>query len=96
MAQTTTIDTPQWRAFIALQHEQQQQYWRRAVSRHEKMTHLVTGLTYDGNRNLCHSSRRRRQGELPFYPLHCAASQGIVAAGRMILERRSGSWTQQV
>ncbi|CAN0104547.1 unnamed protein product [Scytosiphon promiscuus] len=94
MDQATIMDTPQWRAFIAEQHEQQQRSWRRAVSRHAKMIDLVAGLPNDGNESRRHISRQRCQDELPFYPLHCAASQGMVDAGQMILAGCSG-WNQQ-
>lgn len=64
------------------------------MARHAKITNLVMGLADDGNINLRHNYRQ--QHEPPFSPLHCAASQGMVAAGRMVLAGCNSSWNQQV
>lgn len=96
------VDSPEWRAAAGLpqpsqtfqdeQQEKRRHSWARAASRHAKLAGVVAGVAEENGGGQQH----QHPGQpLPFHPLHCAASQGMITAGRLLLQRCSSSNNNQ-
>lgn len=101
------LDTPTWRDAAGLaQHspfppshddlkkEQQYRSWLRAASKHLRILEAVRGVA-EANENSAFPAQFDPL-QLPFHPLHCAASQGMTRAGKLLLQRCSGNGNNQV
>lgn len=101
------LDTPTWRDAAGLaQHspfppshddlkkEQQYRSWLRAVSKHLRILEAVRGVA-EANENSAFPAQFDPL-QLPFHPIHCAASQGMTRAGKLLLQRCSGNGNNQV
>lgn len=93
----------EWRAATGLprqpsssSHDEQEEKlprcWLRAASKHLKILEVVLGVAEVNEKNGAPDDPRR----LPFHPLHCAASQGMTSAGRILLQRYSGTGNKEV
>lgn len=95
---TTQQQTPS-PEFYEEQQEQRYDSWMRAASRHAKIVALVRGLASDDccascgpnndrfdSEQMSDLKQQQQQQLLPFHPLHCAASQGMTTAGRLLLQ----------
>eukprot|EP00752_Nemacystus_decipiens_P010788 g9596.t2 len=97
------LDTPEWRAaaglpqqspFVPLnelQKDQRYRSWVRAASKHLRILEAVRGVADENG-----TADQDESHRLPFHPVHCAASQGMTGAGKLLLQRyNSGSGTKQ-
>lgn len=89
------VDSPEWRAAAGLprqsssdREEQQYRSWVRAASKHLRILEVVQSVA-EGSGN--DESDQANSHQLPFHPLHCAASQGMTTAAKLLLQRCSGS-----
>lgn len=93
------LDTPEWRAAAGLaqrsssslpgpQAEQLHRSWLRAASKHLRVSEVMHGMA-EVNKN------DSADLNLPFHPLHCAASQGMITAGKLVLQKLTGSRSKQ-
>eukprot|EP00903_Cladosiphon_okamuranus_P021496 g19762.t1 len=104
-AANAIVDTPEWRAAAGLtkrpsipshdlQGERQYRSWVRAASKHLKILEVVRGI--ETNEHHQGAGQVVDPPQPPFHALHCAASQGMTGAGKLLLERFSGNaWKQQ-
>lgn len=101
------VDSPEWRAAAGLPlpsqplHDEQQKKrrhsWARAASRHAKLAGVVAGVADETTYCGVQQAHQYYPGQrLPFHPLHCAASQGMISAGRLLLQRCSSNKNQHV